>query len=322
MPGAGRDASGHRRPAHHRLRPRPCRILGRRFPARGSLRRTSGGGPATAERPKGRNHALEKPAWGAAPTPRRARRIDQARNPWPAPSPGTVRNAGVFPGHLGAVERGHGNPRLWGDRGSIRRREFALHPTAVSGPERGSSDPQCWTILRLAHGLGVELRELVDDLDATEGEAGAITAGTSKGFHNASLEPPRSRRDPRPTATTPPQYRGFNNGRSWIRTRDLFLIRPGAVCAGNARIARVRWGFRRSVDGADAAGLVAIGRGLGSGRGLLPKPYAAGGWLLAAGASSASGSSGASSRPSTHFRISATARRAAARSSRSSRMSS
>jgi hypothetical protein len=36
----------------------------------------------------------------------------------------------------------------------------------------------------------------------------------------------------------PLQYRRFNDGRSWIRTRDLFLIRSerGRACVGRVRV--------------------------------------------------------------------------------------
>lgn len=40
-----------------------------------------------------------------------------------------------------------------------------MHPTAIGRIERGGREPRLTTILRLAHGLGVEPGELVNSLD-------------------------------------------------------------------------------------------------------------------------------------------------------------
>lgn len=45
-------------------------------------------------------------------------------------------------------------------------RETDVHPTSIGRLERGGREPKLTTILRLAHGLGVEPGELVDGLDA------------------------------------------------------------------------------------------------------------------------------------------------------------
>jgi len=39
-----------------------------------------------------------------------------------------------------------------------------IHPTAIGRMERGSREPRLTTILRLAHGLGVQPGELLDGL--------------------------------------------------------------------------------------------------------------------------------------------------------------
>lgn len=44
-------------------------------------------------------------------------------------------------------------------------READVHPTAIGRIERGDREPRLTTILRLAHGLGVEPGELVNGLD-------------------------------------------------------------------------------------------------------------------------------------------------------------
>jgi len=44
-------------------------------------------------------------------------------------------------------------------------READVHPTAIGRIERGGREPRLTTILRLAHGLGVEPGELVNKLD-------------------------------------------------------------------------------------------------------------------------------------------------------------
>jgi transcriptional regulator with XRE-family HTH domain len=44
-------------------------------------------------------------------------------------------------------------------------READVHPTAIGRIERGGREPRLTTILRLAHGLGVEPGELVNRLD-------------------------------------------------------------------------------------------------------------------------------------------------------------
>jgi transcriptional regulator with XRE-family HTH domain len=41
-----------------------------------------------------------------------------------------------------------------------------VHSTAIGRMERGGREPRLETILRLAHGLGVQPGRLVDDLDA------------------------------------------------------------------------------------------------------------------------------------------------------------
>lgn len=43
-------------------------------------------------------------------------------------------------------------------------RETDIHPTSIGRLERGDREPKLTTILRLAHGLGVEPGELMDDL--------------------------------------------------------------------------------------------------------------------------------------------------------------
>ena len=43
-------------------------------------------------------------------------------------------------------------------------READIHSTAIGRMERGAREPRLTTILRLAHGLGVEPGELVSDL--------------------------------------------------------------------------------------------------------------------------------------------------------------
>jgi transcriptional regulator with XRE-family HTH domain len=47
-------------------------------------------------------------------------------------------------------------------------READVHPTAIGRIERGRREPRLTTILRLAHGLGVEPGELVNGLDAND----------------------------------------------------------------------------------------------------------------------------------------------------------
>lgn len=44
-------------------------------------------------------------------------------------------------------------------------READVHPTSIGRLERGGREPRLTTILRLAHGLGVEPGELVNGLD-------------------------------------------------------------------------------------------------------------------------------------------------------------
>ncbi len=44
-------------------------------------------------------------------------------------------------------------------------READVHPTSIGRIERGGREPRLTTILRLAHGLGVQPGELVDGLD-------------------------------------------------------------------------------------------------------------------------------------------------------------
>jgi transcriptional regulator with XRE-family HTH domain len=48
-----------------------------------------------------------------------------------------------------------------------------IHPTAIGRMERGSREPRLTTILRLAHGLGVEPGELLDGLapKSSDGES-------------------------------------------------------------------------------------------------------------------------------------------------------
>lgn len=43
-------------------------------------------------------------------------------------------------------------------------RETDIHPTSIGRLERGGREPKLTTILKLAHGLGVEPGELVDRL--------------------------------------------------------------------------------------------------------------------------------------------------------------
>ncbi|MGD9735920.1 MAG: helix-turn-helix domain-containing protein [Solirubrobacterales bacterium] len=43
-------------------------------------------------------------------------------------------------------------------------READIHPTAIGRMERGAREPRLTTILRLAHGLGVEPGDLVNGL--------------------------------------------------------------------------------------------------------------------------------------------------------------
>jgi transcriptional regulator with XRE-family HTH domain len=50
-------------------------------------------------------------------------------------------------------------------------RRTGLHATAIGRYEHGAREPRLTAILRLAHGLGVKPRELVEDPDAAEGEA-------------------------------------------------------------------------------------------------------------------------------------------------------
>jgi transcriptional regulator with XRE-family HTH domain len=45
-------------------------------------------------------------------------------------------------------------------------RESDIHSTSIGRLERGGREPKLTTILRLAHGLGVEPGELVNDLDS------------------------------------------------------------------------------------------------------------------------------------------------------------
>jgi transcriptional regulator with XRE-family HTH domain len=44
-------------------------------------------------------------------------------------------------------------------------RSADVHPTSIGRLERGGREPRLTTILRLAHGLGVEPGELVNPLD-------------------------------------------------------------------------------------------------------------------------------------------------------------
>jgi ribosome-binding protein aMBF1 (putative translation factor) len=44
-------------------------------------------------------------------------------------------------------------------------RESDIHSTAIGRLERGAREPRLTTILRLAHGLGVEPGELINDLE-------------------------------------------------------------------------------------------------------------------------------------------------------------
>jgi transcriptional regulator with XRE-family HTH domain len=44
-------------------------------------------------------------------------------------------------------------------------READIHPTSIGRLERGGREPKLTTILRLAHGLGVEPGELLNRLD-------------------------------------------------------------------------------------------------------------------------------------------------------------
>jgi len=44
-------------------------------------------------------------------------------------------------------------------------READIHPTSIGRLERGGREPKLTTILRIAHGLGVEPGELLDGLD-------------------------------------------------------------------------------------------------------------------------------------------------------------
>lgn len=44
-------------------------------------------------------------------------------------------------------------------------READIHPTSIGRLERGGREPKMTTILRLAHGLGVEPGELLNRLD-------------------------------------------------------------------------------------------------------------------------------------------------------------
>jgi transcriptional regulator with XRE-family HTH domain len=66
--------------------------------------------------------------------------------------------------------------RAFGDRmRKLRAREgisqdgladaSGMHPTSIGRIERGGREPRLTTILRLAHGLGVEPGELVNRLD-------------------------------------------------------------------------------------------------------------------------------------------------------------
>jgi DNA-binding XRE family transcriptional regulator len=43
-------------------------------------------------------------------------------------------------------------------------RESDIHPTSIGRLERGGREPKLTTILRVAHGLGIEPGELVNDL--------------------------------------------------------------------------------------------------------------------------------------------------------------
>lgn len=47
-------------------------------------------------------------------------------------------------------------------------RSADVHPTSIGRLERGGREPRLTTILRLAHGLGVEPGELVNDLHRTQ----------------------------------------------------------------------------------------------------------------------------------------------------------
>jgi transcriptional regulator with XRE-family HTH domain len=47
-------------------------------------------------------------------------------------------------------------------------READVHPTAIGRIERGAREPRLTTILRLAHGLGIEPGELVNGLRASD----------------------------------------------------------------------------------------------------------------------------------------------------------
>jgi transcriptional regulator with XRE-family HTH domain len=66
--------------------------------------------------------------------------------------------------------------RAFGDRmRELRAREgvsqdgladaSGMHPTSIGRIERGGREPRLTTVLRLAHGLGVEPGELVNGLD-------------------------------------------------------------------------------------------------------------------------------------------------------------
>jgi len=47
-------------------------------------------------------------------------------------------------------------------------RETDVHPTSIGRLERGGREPKLTTILRLAHGLGVEPGELIDGLEGSD----------------------------------------------------------------------------------------------------------------------------------------------------------
>lgn len=49
-------------------------------------------------------------------------------------------------------------------------RETDIHPTSIGRLERGGREPKLTTILTIAHGLGVEPGELVNDLDKQTGK--------------------------------------------------------------------------------------------------------------------------------------------------------
>jgi transcriptional regulator with XRE-family HTH domain len=56
-------------------------------------------------------------------------------------------------------------------------READVHPTAIGRIERGGREPRLTTILRLAHGLGVEPGELVNGLKSSRPSAHSEDSG-------------------------------------------------------------------------------------------------------------------------------------------------